>query len=502
MKAFRSIRWRLQFWYALLLGAALLGFSISVYEIERGDLVRSADAELLRRVGGLTRALRVPPPPLRGADSRRPPGGPPPEGRNGPPSADALEKPGPGSRDADLHPDSSAPLGTNLPIPPQDAASYESGGSGDWYYAIWLREGRNVIRSPGAPPDIPEPARPDLRAPDPVLRTRGDLREACAFAGRGVLVLVGHSTVADLQRLHRIAWLTASAAGMILALGLLGGRWLVGLSLRPIADISAAASKIAGGNLSERVAVQDTDSELGELAAVLNATFARLEAAFTQQARFTADAAHELRTPLSVLLTHTQNALAIRCPCEDHHEALEACQRAAQRMRALTESLLWLARLESGAQALKKVRFDLAERVSECAALVRPLAEKRRIALHAELIPAACVGDPGQIDQVVTNLLTNAIDHSIEGGEVRVSTEVVPGCVRLVVADNGSGIAPDDLPHVFERFYRADKSRSRISGGTGLGLAITKAIVEAHAGSIGVTSEPGQGARFTASFPA
>jgi heavy metal sensor kinase len=334
-----------------------------------------------------------------------------------------------------------------------------------------------------------------------VLRARENFREAYTRMGQGELVLVGHDLTADLLRLHHLAWLMAGAAGAILGLGLIGGHWLAGRSLRPIADIGAAAAKIAAGDLRQRIGTPDTDSELGQLAQVLDATFARLEAAFARQARFTADAAHELRTPLAVVLTHTQNALAVPCASEEHREALAACQRAAQRMRALTESLLWLARLDSGSQVRRRVSCDLAGRVADCVQLLLPLAGRRGIEVRTDLVPSPCAGDPEQIDQVITNLVTNAIEHNAEHGEIRIATQAGPGGATLTVADNGPGIAADQLPRVFDRFYRTDASRSRSSGGVGLGLAIAKAIVEAHGGTIRAESQPGSGAVFTASFP-
>ena len=180
--------------------------------------------------------------------------------------------------------------------------------------------------------------------------------------------------------------------------------------------------------------------KLGRLASVLNHTFDRLEEAFAQQARFTADAAHELRTPVTVLLTHTQNALAVACASEGHQEAFEACQRAAQRMRALIEALLRLARLDSGEEAMHPLEFQLGARVAEVIALVRPLAGVREITLATDLAPASCLGDPGQVDQVVTNLVTNAIHHNVRGGRVRISTRTEGAIAVLTVEDTGPGI--------------------------------------------------------------
>jgi len=283
--------------------------------------------------------------------------------------------------------------------------------------------------------------------------------------------------------------------------GLAGGWWLATRAIRPIEDISATATKIAAGDLSQRISATGRENELSRLAGVLNSTFARLEAAFAHQARFTSDASHELRTPVSVILTQTQGALARERSVAEYREALEACQRAAQRMRKLTESLLELSRLDAGQAPFKHESFDLARVATECVELVRPLAEQREIRLACELRPASCLGDAERIAQVVTNLLTNAIHFNRPRGEVRIATGPENGTAWLTVKDTGEGIPAEDLPHIFERFYRADKSRSGTQGRTGLGLAISKAIADTHGGSIEVSSQPGAGSVFTLKLP-
>ncbi len=256
---------------------------------------------------------------------------------------------------------------------------------------------------------------------------------------------------------------------------------------------------ISAGDLSRRISIAETESELGQLAAVLNSTFARLEAAFAQQQQFTSDAAHELRTPVSVMLTQTQTALNREREAADYKQTVEACQRAAQRMRRLIESLLALARLDAGQEVLKRLRFDFSKMISDCAELVKPIAEERGVKIFLALEPVETTGDSERLAQVVTNLLTNAVHYNKPGGEVRVKLESHGGMVILTVSDTGHGIAPEDLPRVFERFYRADKSRS--TGGNGLGLAISKAVVEAHGGAIEVSSAKNAGTVFTVLLP-
>ena len=280
------------------------------------------------------------------------------------------------------------------------------------------------------------------------------------------------------------------------------GWWLAGRAIRPIENIGATAIKIAAGDLSQRIDATETESGLGRLAAVLNATFARLEAAFAQQKQFTADASHELRTPLAVIISEAQTSLTRERSAVQYRETIEGCLSTAQQMRRLTESLLELARFDAGEVALRREPFDLSKVAREAVALLHPLTERLGLTIDCDLPAVECLGDAERIRQVVTNLLTNAIHFNRAHGKVRVSVAADGHSVILKVVDTGEGVSQaPDLPHIFERFYRTDKSRSRTQGGTGLGLAICKAIIDAHSGSIEVSSQPGAGSTFTVRLP-
>ena len=320
------------------------------------------------------------------------------------------------------------------------------------------------------------------------------------FMPSGEWIRVGRNIAPELKELHFIAVTLTGVGAAILILGLAGGWWFVGRALKPISEISATATKISACDMAQRINSAETESELGQLAAVLNSTFARLEAAFAQQKQFASDAAHELRTPVSVILTQTQTALNRERDAESYKQTVEACQRAAQRMRKLIESLLELARFDAGQEVLKQLRFDFSKTVSDCVDLVQTLAEERRVKMVCEALPREITGDSERLAQVITNLLTNAIQFNQPDGEVRVRLESQSGLAVLTISDTGQGIAPEDLPRVFERFYRADKSRS--GGNAGLGLSICKAIVEAHGGTIEVASEADNGSIFTVRLPA
>jgi two-component system, OmpR family, sensor kinase len=498
---FNSIRWRLQLWHGLLLVFVLTGFGLTAYHFERGNRLRRIDQGLQHRVSVLANAMRRvsdPParfPPVRERmrpPERRPADEPPPRAMERPLFEEPIRRPGPGP-----FLESFPPPPRELRLGPQEVNLFESVSGSSFYYIVWLRGGAVLSKSDSAP-DLP---RPERHAGLPAAQMRGTMREIFHHTPPGDCILVGTDIASDLAEMRQLAWLLLGAGGGVLLLGLAGGWWLSSRAIRPIQDISATAATISTGHLAQRIPIADTDNELGQLAGVLNSTFARLDAAFQQQARFTSDAAHELRTPVSVMLTQTQSALARERSGPEYRQSLEVCQRAAQRMRRLIESLLELARLDVGQETMKRERVDLARCAGECVELLRPIAAERRITLHSDLPDAECLGDPDRIAQVVTNLLTNAIHYNRDGGEVRISLQQQNGTAIFVVADTGYGIGAEDLPHVFERFWRADPSRTSANGRTGLGLAITKSILDAHGGSIEVASEPGKGSTFIVRLP-
>jgi len=382
-------------------------------------------------------------------------------------------------------------------LPPKTFGTFfDFAGVKGFYYVIWSPDGEELMRSTNAPSDLSMPTDHEWT------RTRGVLREQfdpVPGPRPDYVILVGRSIALELKELHQtVLKLMAWGAGMLFA-GLFTGWIISSRAIRPIEDISVAAVKISAGDLSQRINVAEAESELGKLAAVLNSTFARLDAAFAQQKQFASDAAHELRTPVSVILTQTQTALNREREAAEYRDTIEACQRAAQRMRKLIGALLELARLDAGQEHMKRLRFDFSRTIADCVELVKPLAEEREVTIFTELLPLEITGDAERLAQVATNLLTNAIQYNNPHGEVRVKLASQSGFAVLIVSDTGNGISQEDLPHVFKRFYRGDKSRT--GGNTGLGLAISKAIVEAHGGTIEVSSEEDDGTTFTVRLP-
>ncbi len=480
---FKSIRWRLQLWYGVILVTVLAGFGLTAYQFERGRQLQNIDEELQRRISALMNGLGRPGPEDRGPDERFPNRPPPPEYGMG------------------EGPQGDAPPRGKFKLTPAQTGLFAGDGKNAFYYIVWLRDDREMGRSTNAPAGVLIPRRngsAGLNGP----RMRGSWREMFYFTPLGECLLAGRSIAPDLAELRRFAWWLSAVGGVVLLCGLAGGWWLASHAIRPIEDISATAVKIAAGDLSQRINLADTESELGRLGGVLNSTFARLESAFAQQGQFTADATHELRTPVSVILTQVQTTLKHERDAADYRLTLEACQRAAQKMRHLLESLMELARLDAGQEPMRPRRFDLSHAVRDCIELVQPLANERGIIIQSELPTLEAMGDPERLAQVITNLLTNAIYYNRERGEVRIAAQRQNDLTLITVTDTGLGISAADLPHVFERFYRADKSRSDAAGRNGLGLSISKAIVEAHGGSIEVSSQPGNGATFTVRLPA
>lgn len=474
---FNSIKWRLQLWYGLILVAVLVGFGLAAYQLERNRQFRRVDDEIHRRVDLLARALHGPP---RGRGFHPPnPGGPPPEEF----PDDAQPRPGFGP-----------PQGFHLP--PEAAGLFDASDPHGFYFTI-LRDGNEIAGTTNAPNEFTPPAPNGEHGP---ALMHGTFREVVMAMPSGEWIRVGKNVAPELKELQLTASAFVGIGAAILLLGLAGGWWFVGRALRPISDISSTAAKISSGDLSQRINLADAQSELGQLAAVLNSTFARLETAFAQQKQFASDAAHELRTPVSVILTQTQTALSRERDAGSYRQTVEACQRAAQRMRQLIESLLELARFDAGQEVLNRLRFDFSRTLAECEEMVRPLAEERRVKIVSDLQPLEITGDSERLAQVAINLLTNAIQYNQPDGQVRVTLAARDGLAILEITDTGQGIDPENLPHVFERFYRADKSRAS-RGNAGLGLAICKAIVEAHGGTIEVSSAEKAGATVSVRLP-
>lgn len=476
-----SIRMRLAIWYGIVLTLVLAGFGVTAFNAAWRDQLSRVDDELSAHLDLALKSGNEP------EDNREP----------GPGRPSANDPFVAGIRTS---------IGENI-----GEISRRNRAVNSPYYVVFVdTDGTVFARSENAPSGIVPPAPlPDGRPaagliPNTIAttkwRTRERWREAYRTLPLGDSVLAGVSLDVERASMQRRAFLFALAGLFLLVCGISGGWWLTGKALKPIQHISRSASVIASGNLKERIPLEDSSTELGELTTVLNSTFARLEAAFARQTQFTSDASHELRTPISVILSKTQTVLMRDRTTTEYQDALRVCQRSANRMRELTEALLLLSRAEDGKSIAARDPLDLAKLAREAASTLSVLAEERNVQIDLRLDPAHSLGDAGQLSQVITNLLNNAIKFSHPGGVIHLRTAHRNQLAVLEVEDHGAGISAADLPHIFERFYRGDASRTG-SGNYGLGLAIAKAIVLAHGGKIDVSSDEGKGARFTLSLP-
>jgi two-component system, OmpR family, sensor kinase len=298
-----------------------------------------------------------------------------------------------------------------------------------------------------------------------------------------------------------VALLAAGAVGLVLAAG--SGWWLARRALQPVARMTEEAGLIgAGGGLTERIQVPKAADELGRLAETLNGMLTRLERAVTQQRRFVADVSHELRTPLTVMRSEIDVELASDALSGDARSVLESTGEEIQRMAGIVENLLTLARIDEEELHLIRRRCDLRELAETTARELRPIAGQRDVTIRLTGNRGPVEADPQRLQQVIRNLLDNAIRYSPRGGIVIVEVANHHGQVELTVRDEGPGIEPPELEHVFERFYRGDPSHSPAREGSGLGLAICREIAEAHGGRMSATSARGRGSTFRLRLPA
>jgi two-component system OmpR family sensor kinase len=328
---------------------------------------------------------------------------------------------------------------------------------------------------------------------------------AALEGGNSMLVtaLSLHDVDGTLHRLVMIELLVTAAVLLALAAG---GFWVVRLGLRPLREIERTAGSIAAGDLSQRVERADEQTEVGRLGLALNTMLSQIESAFKAREaserklrRFVADASHELRTPLAAVRAYAElfGRGADQRPA-DLERAMTGITRESERMSVLVQDLLLLARLDEGRPLLREpVRLD--DVVAEAVDAARAVEPDRPIELDAD--EAVVLGDRDRLRQIVDNLLSNVWAHTPPATPVRVSVGRENGSAVIDVHDSGPGLDADDAERVFERFYRADKSRARASGGVGLGLSIVAAVAEAHGGSVAAYSADDGGATFRITLP-
>jgi heavy metal sensor kinase len=319
---------------------------------------------------------------------------------------------------------------------------------------------------------------------------------------RGEAVVAAASLAGVDRSIDRLGLLLLVAGPVLLALGALGGLLLAGKAMRPVASMTRQAAGIGGGRLDERVAVPPARDELSRLATTLNGMLARIEGGVAQQHRLVADASHELRTPLTVMRSELEVGLREADLSTGARETLASVEEEVERMAQVVDNLLILVRSDEGRLALLCAPVELEEVAAVAVDRMQRLADAKGIRLELHGQPAEVVGDRQRLGEVLANLLDNAVKYTPAGGTVTVALERQDRRARLTVDDSGPGIPAEELPRVFDRFYRVDAARSRAEGGAGLGLAICRELVEAHGGRIWAERRPAGGSSFVVELPA
>jgi heavy metal sensor kinase len=290
----------------------------------------------------------------------------------------------------------------------------------------------------------------------------------------------------------------------MLALAWLFGWWLAGPAIRPVNDVAMAAQNITGANLSLQIPLRNAGDELDHLIESFNLMTARLNQNFEQIRRFSTDVSHELRTPLTAIRGQLEVALFTAETPEQYRDAIVNSLEAVEQLSSIVRALLLLSQAESGQVVLQKTALDLAEVATDIVDQFQIPAEEKGLSLTANLKQEVNIlADRVQMERLLSNLLSNAVKYTPKGGSINVSARIddAPGWVRLVVEDTGYGIPPENLPHIFDRFYRVRNAQTNAAQGLGLGLSFVAWIVEVHGGRIDVASTEGEGTRFTILLP-
>jgi len=311
-----------------------------------------------------------------------------------------------------------------------------------------------------------------------------------------VVVAASLSNVSSIQsRLLATLFLSIPVA---ILLSVVGGALLARQAIEPLDRMTSTAQQISAERMNERIQLERADVELKRLADSFNEMLGRLDQSFKQIRQFTADASHELRTPITILMGETDLAVNGLLDDEECRTALSSRREELQRMSRIVDDLLTLSQFDHSQQILHRKPLDFSDLVIEVCEQQRNQARSKGVDLElTKTEPAMMEGDDSRLRQMVRNLLDNAIKYTPRGGKVTIELEKSNGNFELQVSDNGIGIPRDDLPHIFDRFYRVDKARTRDEGGTGLGLSIVKKVVEAHGGNVNVSSEVGTGTVMT-----
>ncbi|GAC1435060.1 MAG: hypothetical protein NVS1B11_03240 [Terriglobales bacterium] len=334
-----------------------------------------------------------------------------------------------------------------------------------------------------------------------------DREEAVSFRPQTLTIIYAAPLHRTYEQLQRAAAFIALASVLLLGITELLALWGIRRALRPLQQLAADAALVSAQNWQLRLPQEARQlEELRPLTESMTTMLARLQRAFEQQKEFMGNAAHELKTPVAVLKSTLQSLLQRPRTSDEYKEGLELSLEDLERLEQLLQWMLRLARAEQwghGALRGHTQKVDVAATCEEAIARIRGLAEAQHTEIRfSKLNSGMLEADPEDLQLIWTNILENAVRYSPRGQPIEMSISRDNGSTKVTVKDHGTGIAPVDLPHIFERFYRGDPSRTRASGGFGLGLAIARALVQAYGGAIAATSTPGEGTLMTVELPA
>lgn len=452
----RSIRFRLTIWYALALAAGLAVFALTIWFSMRESLIRDIDGSLAARQGSVESFLNS-----------------------------ELIEPGVQLSEELQEYSSALPANTFMRVEDQNGGVVFTSGAGFPWQLVELSRRRKHHR---------------VHWQNRAYRV---LAGEISVEGRSWTVALAAPLDAVEQLLQRLGLLLIALVPLVIALAGIGGNWLSRRALRPVDEIVAAARSIGIENLSARLVVPETGDELQRLSETWNSMLERLEKSVKRLTRFTADASHELRTPLAVIRTTAEIAARRPRSSEAYLEALGQIVCESERMTRLIENLLFLARCDTETLEIPMSPLDLAPIVDDVCACMASLAELGaiRLACSVPVDKVEVIGNEQAIRQLTLVLIDNAVKYSRSGGQVTVNLRRSERDIRLEVQDSGPGIPNSDLPHIFERFYRAAGAREVNSQGSGLGLSLAAGIAQHHGAAIEVASAADQGSTFSVVFP-
>ena len=452
------IRLRLTAWYFAILAVVLSAFGISAYFAMRHSIRQTVDEELQIRSEGVHQLIE--------RDIQR------------------------GHKD-----DLPEGLREHTELRVGGALLQVSDEQGNWLYRSPVMSDYGVPR----PTTVPRRAT-EFMGKDVPLRIWS---QKVSVGGQSYLIQSAFEMDDFYEALDDFALLLFISIPLLLLCATAGGYWISTRALAPVDQITRTARTISAQNLSSRLVVPNTGDELQRLSETLNGMLERLEAAFKKITQFTADASHELRTPVAVMRTRAELSLRKARSADEYRDVIAEVLTELEKTSGLIEQLMFLARADSGAETLHFAATNVAEVLREACHQGSALAEAKQIGFQEHISGDSMwiQGDAGSLRRLFLILIDNAVKYTPANGQVEVSLQRNDGYAVAQVRDTGIGIAEADLPSVFERFYRADKARTRESGGVGLGLSIGRWITEVHAGTIEVHSSPGRGSSFQIRLP-